>query len=248
MDKPLGRKVPSDWEHVEKYPLRAVLDEVTATKVPFAIGVNWYTDFDRPEAVHFGSITRYFVARNGIRGSVRGGHCVCIKPGSLTDLASWWNFYNQGREGACVGFGESRMMTLLNRKRYNARWLWDWAKSTDEWLDTNPGDNDGTSCRAGFEILRTAGHVAWQNSQNNFTYQQRDALLPGSVDGISAYRWTTSVDEVRAVLASALNDRLQAVPFLNSWGSSYPHYTWMPYDVLQRLMNEYGEVAIITDR
>jgi hypothetical protein len=37
------------------------------------------------------------------------------------------------------------------------------------------------------------------------------------------------------------------VPFLNSWRRGYPHRTWMPDDVLDRLMREEGEVAIPTD-
>jgi len=38
------------------------------------------------------------------------------------------------------------------------------------------------------------------------------------------------------------------VPILNSWGKSYPYRTWMPDDVLDRLMAEKGEIAIPTDR
>ena len=43
-------------------------------------------------------------------------------------------------------------------------------------------------------------------------------------------------------------DELGAVPILNSWGRSYPHRTWMPDEVLDRLMQEEGEIAIPTDR
>lgn len=253
MSGELGRKAPTDWEHVESYPLSAVLDTATASKVPFAIGINWYSDFDNPVQYDFTTTTgttvkRWVVAKSGIRGSIRGGHCVCIKPGSRSDPYSWWDFYNQGFEGACVGFGNSRMMSLLNRVKYNARWLWDWSKATDEWSDTNPGDDDGTSVRAALNILLNKGHVVWADTQKNLTYQQRDSLTPNAADGINVYRWATKVDEVRAVLTAPLNDRMQAVPFLNSWGRDYPHIVWMPYTVLQRLIDEDGEVAVITDR
>lgn len=249
----LGRKVPTDFEHVEKYPLRAVISDVVATKVPFAIGVNWYTDFDNPVQYDFvtqtGTISkRWVVAKDGIRGSIRGGHCVCIKPGSRSDPLDWWDFYNQGSEGACVGYGVSRMMSMLNRKLYNPRWLWDWAKSIDEWSDTNPGDNEGTSVRAGLDIARDRGHVIWEDPQKNLDWQERYNLSPVTQEGISTYRWTTSVDEMRAVLACALCERMECFPFLNSWGRDYPHIVWMPYSVMQRLIDEYGEVAIITDR
>lgn len=43
------------------------------------------------------------------------------------------------------------------------------------------------------------------------------------------------------------SDRRQAVRIKNSWGRDYP-LVWMPYETLQRLINEDGEVAIVTDR
>jgi hypothetical protein len=56
------------------------------------------------------------------------------------------------------------------------------------------------------------------------------------------------VVEVHSVLGNDRADELAAVPFLNSWGRDYPHRTWMPDEVLERLMEEQGEVAIPTDR
>ena len=249
----LGRRVPTNFDHVDKYPLSAAPEGAITTKIPVAIGVNWYSDFDRPVQYSFtnddGSTSqRWVVASKGIKGSIRGGHCVCLKPGSRSDPLEWWDFYDQGMEGACVGFGSSRMMSLMNRVKYNARWLWDWAKAVDEWPDTNPGDDNGTSVHAAMAILRAKGHVAWASSQENLTYRQRDALTPKTMAGISAYRWATTVDEVRGVLDSPLNDKMQAFPFLNSWGRDYPHIVWMPYTVFQRLINEDGEVAVVTDR
>ena len=107
----------------------------------------------------------------------------------LQDSQSWWDFYDQGKEGACVGFGCSRMMSLLNRKRYDARWLWDWAKSSDEWPDTNPGDDQGTSVRAACDILRSRGHVPWKDAYKGRTYKQRDKEEPAAGEGITANRW-----------------------------------------------------------
>ena len=109
----LGRRVPSDWEHVSKYPLRAVQPETVQT-----------------------------VER------------ILYRP-----TKPWREFYNQGQEGACVGFGSSEMMSILNHRRYDARWLWNEAKKIDEWPDTNPGDDNGTSVRAAMDVLRTEGHI-----------------------------------------------------------------------------------------
>jgi hypothetical protein len=254
MAGPLGRRTPTDWRHYEKFPLTAATTPATPT--PVAIGVNWYSDFDNP--VQKGN--RYWIGLDAKQlGKVRGGHCVCLEPGDqldasgkairlLQDSQSWWDFYDQGKEGACVGFGCSRMMSLLNRKRYDARWLWDWAKSTDEWPETKPGDDEGTSVRAACDVLRSRGHVPWKDSYAKRNYEQRDKEEPGAGEGIAANRWARTVDQVHGVLKSPADDRAGAVRILNSWGRGYPHRVWMPDETLQRLIDEDGEVALITDR
>jgi hypothetical protein len=213
----LGRRAPTSWEHVDRYPLSALSAAETPTCVPVTIGINWYSNFDNP----VGDGTRWWIGRDHKNlGSIRGGHCVCIRPSSVVDSIAWWDFYDQGAEGACAGFGSSRMMTLLNRKRYTARWLWDWAKAVDEWADTNPGDDNGTSVKAAMDVLRLRGHVPWQASYADMDYKQRDALAPHAADGISANRWATTVDQIRPVLASPLQEKLGGVQILNSWGRS----------------------------
>jgi hypothetical protein len=232
----LGRRTPTDWRHVERFPLTA---PTTPPKpVPVTIGVNWYENFDRPEQDKRG---HWWIGRGDL-GGVRGGHCVCLEPGDLADgtlqdIAAWWAFYDQGAEGACVGFGSSRMMSLLNRKRYDARWLWDRAKEIDEWPDTNPGDDNGTSVRAAMDVLRAKGHVPWPHVD-----------APSAAEGIAANRWATTVEQVTGALRSPAAERMGAVRILNSWGKSYPHRVWLPFETLQRLLHEEGEASVVTDR
>ena len=240
--QPLGRRTPTDFDHVEKYPLTA--PTVPAMPVPVTIGVSWYTNFDNPEKDNRG---RWWIGRDKNLGSIRGGHCVCLEPGdpstpgaSEQDINSWHGFYNQGAEGACVGFGSSRMMSLLNRKRYDARWLWNLAQEIDEWPDTNPGDDNGTSVRAAMDVLRTRGHVVWKPGQVQG--------YPLQAEGISANRWARSVDEVLDALKSPASERMGAVRLLNSWGTGWPHRVWLPFSTLQRLLDEEGEATVITDR
>jgi len=202
-----------------------------------------------PETDPLPALTRWFVGQTSSLGRIRGGHCVCVKSGNLPDLLSWWDFYDQGMEGACVGFGSSRMMSLLNRKRYDARWLWDMAKKRDPWPDTNPGDDNGTSVDAAMQVLRANGHVPWSSTYEDADWTVRDLEKPVLAEGVSSYHWASTVDEMRSVLQSPLNDQLQAFPYLNSWGrNGYPHITWIPYTVMERLLAEDGEVALITDR
>jgi len=86
------------------------------------------------------------------------------------------------------------------------------------------------------DILRDRGHVRSGGS----------AVLQG--DGIAANRWATRVDEVMGALQSPANERMGAVRILNSWGATWPHRVWMPYETLQRLLDEEGEATVVTDR
>jgi len=253
-DRRLDRLIPDDFEHVSRWPL--TVTTTPSRPVPVTIGVNWYSNFDNPAQDSRG---RWWIGRGDL-GSIRGGHCVCLEPGDPSsgtteqDLDGWWNFYDQGQEGACVGFGSSRMMSLLNRKRYFARWLWDRAKDVDQWPDTKPGDDNGTSVRAAMDVLRGRGHVAWKsvfapmNDDLSDAYT-RSGLQPTVGEGISANRWATRVDQVVGALQSPANERMGAVRILNSWGrNGYPHRVWMPYETLQRLLDEDGEATVVTDR
>jgi hypothetical protein len=102
--------------------------------------------------------------------------------------------------------------------------------------------------RAACDILRNRGHVPWKDEYAKNTYKQRDKEVPATGEGIAVYRWAKTVDQVHGVLKSPANDRAGAVRILNSWGRGYPHRVWMPNETLQRLIDEDGEVALITDR
>lgn len=247
-DPRLGRFIPDKWEHVEKYPLTALAPQDLPTKSPVVVGVNWYSEFDSP--AQDAKSGEHFVARAGAGSltAVRGGHCVCLEPGGEPDPEAWWDFYDQGAEGACVGFGWSRCMSILNGELYVARWLWDRAKESDEWPETNPGDDNGTSVHAAGDVLAGLGHVDWDDKYAGDDHTKRAGYTADVGDGIKRFRWAQSVEDVHRVLENPRADELGAVPFLNSWGRGYPHRTWMPDDVLQRLMGEEGEVAVPTDR
>jgi hypothetical protein len=162
--------------------------------------------------------------------------------------------------------------------RYASRWLYTEAQLVDEWAETPP--EEGTSVRAGCDILRDRGHRRVQNGV---------AGLENLANGISANRWATTVDEMRAALYSGVacaigvnwyskmdipyydgngelwigvggyvrgghclsvfrfSDRREAFRLMNSWGSEFPP-VWIPYEDMQRLTDEEGEVTVITDR
>ena len=233
MDKGLGWKVPEDRSYLDKWKLTAAT--LPSTAQPCVLGVPWYSNFMNPKF----DGTRWWIGRGNL-GYVAGGHAICVQPGdaSALDLWLWWKFYDQGEEGACVGFSLSRALSLMNRSRYHARWLYQEAQKIDEWPETPP--EEGTSVNAGCDILINRGHRRLKDG----------VFLPESIySGIKAYRWAKSVDEIHSVLRHPVADRLGAVPLLNSWGTSYPRKVWLPDEVLDRIVfYENGECAVLTDR
>lgn len=259
----LGRRVPTDFTHVEKYPLR-FLAPTTPKSVEKVLHLPW-----------------------------------------------WHGSHDQGNEGACVGFGSSMMMAVLNTEqrrvagerpytvRYDPWWLWDQSKMVDEWEDTNPGDDNGTSVRASCQVIASQGLPRYERVWKLLAHNAFD-WKPDGNEGIAAYRWATQIDEMRACIAAGVpisigvnwyenfddpikysghhwigtnqwepnpratsdlgnirgghcvavygaSDKRQAFRVKNSWGRSYP-LVWLPYSVMARLLSEYGEACIITDR
>lgn len=237
----LGRRLPTDYVHVTRYPIRATLPETVAS-VERKLDVN----------------------------------------------SDWRRRYDQGQEGACVGFAWSFAMSILNRVFYDAPWLYRSAQAIDEWPDTPPAD--GTSVRAGGDVLRTLGHRRYRAGTSGPTLLEH---------GIEENRWATTVDEMRTCLANGIpvvlgcwwfpafdepeevrrwfglrqsewwigrnktalwrprgghaicvygaSDSRQAFALVNSWGLRYP-LVWMPYETMQHLLDRDGEATVIVDR
>ena len=236
----LGRRPPTDNQHQTRYPLRAMLPDTVAT------------------------------AERTLALSTR-----------------WRGIYDQGAFPHCVGYSLSQMMSILNRRTFDAAWLYHQAQAVDDWPGT---DYAGTSVRAGCDILREVGHVQVRNHK---------PMAPDFGHGISANRWARTVGELRTCIASGVpvvvgtnwhrmmsmpnvrspsgvpeywmdpdnlgpligghayllnrvSDRRQAFKTPNSWGIDWPERgaggAWIPYRLMERLLNEDGEAVAITDR
>jgi hypothetical protein len=229
----LGRRVPGDWKHVEKYPYSALVPQTVRT-----------------------------VER-------------------ALPLLPYAGRYDQGRTHGCVGFSSSWMMSLLNRRLYAPRWLWDEAKLVDLDTATQPGDRNETTVRAAMDVLRAQGHRR--------VYGGRE-MDPRRSEGITENRWAVTVDEIRtsiargtpvvlgcdwhasfdaperigrnwwigrgrlgrvkgghAVCVYRASDALGAVGIVNSWGPTYPRVL-MRYELLAQLLDHDGEATLVTDR
>lgn len=203
-------------------------------------GVNWYEAFDRPEK---GSDGRWWIGRGPSPGPfernlgrVRGGHAIASPSDNDRDRVEWQVFYDQGFEGACVGFSVCRALTFLNRKRYDGRELYKEAQKHDEW----PGESySGTSVRAGLDVARLRGPRLIRDGR---------PTLPSAIDGIESFRWSNNVQDAIEVLGHPHGKKVGAIPWCNSWGKDYPRTVWVPGEVAQRLIDEDGEVAVPLDR
>lgn len=97
--------------------------------------------------------------------------------------------YDQGAEGACVGFALSWAMSILNRRFYAARKLYLEAQLIDPWTDTPP--QEGTSVEAGAKVLMDQGH--WRFA--------RGVTFPlAAFEGIESFSQARTVDEVRQAI------------------------------------------------
>lgn len=233
---PLGWRRPKERPYLTKYALTPAT--IPSTAQPGVLGIPWYSKFDVPT---FDGL-RWWIGRSKDLGYVRGGHAICVQPGdaSALDMFLWWSFYDQGTEGACVGFSLSRALSLMNRSRYDARWLYKQAQLIDPWEETPP--EEGTSVDAGCQILKNRGARRYDSLTGKF--------LPENIlSGIGSYRWATSVDDIHAFLKHPTADKLGAVPLLNSWGTKYKRKVWMPDETLDRVVfKEEGECVVLTDR
>ena len=101
--------------------------------------------------------------------------------------------YDQGSEGACVGFALSWAMSILNRRFYSAMDLYRQAQRQDEW----PGESySGTSVRAGCDVLRERGHKLLH--RHNHVHDWDPA------HGIQRNEWASSVDDIRTCIANGV--------------------------------------------
>lgn len=240
----LGCIIPENKEHVTAKPL-AALEGQGPVDVPVVVGFNWYDSFDAPKPMASGQGVSYHlpdVEKHESLGLVRGGHCFAFEPMGQVKLNQerLRVFYDQAAEPACVGFGWSRAQAMMRgHQTFDALWLYDQARKME---GTYP-DGEGSTVRAGAQVLETVGQRV-QTGQMVCTREQGDSPVDPKL-GVAAVRWITTTDEALTALA---RPHAQAIPFQNSWGTSFPDVVWCPVATFARLLAESGEAACFTDR
>ncbi len=216
----------TDQKHILKYPL---LGAPTVTPGPGVLAIDWRAGYNKDNLVQENDGV-FSIRESALDTPVLGGHAICLEPNAPKDSNGWWMYYNQGQEGACVGFSCSRLMSLYNRKRYLGHELYKRAQLIDEF----PGEGyEGTSLRAGMDVLRKEGPFI----------RGGDQVV---AQGIAANRWATSGEQVLQWLGTP---GLGYVTLLNSWGKGYPHRVRLPIGILTHELGEgAAEVSFATDK
>jgi hypothetical protein len=246
----LGRRTPPNFEHVSRYPLMSLITDPTSSLYipPYprerSLGLPWWwKQHDQGQegaCVGFGcsamsSITnrmqRY--ANTGQWMTYRYANRWLYLEAQLVD--PWGD--TPPEEGTSV---EAAAKTLRNQghRRVQSGKIgpvmpehgisaYRWAQNHDE-------------IRAAlWANLAVAIGVNWYNAFFA-PYQKDDELWIDIPPG-------NQVAGGHCVCLYRMSDRRQAFRFMNSWGASYPP-VWIGYDTMDRLINEYGEAVVITDR
>lgn len=129
-------------------------------------------------------------------------------------LPSWLDSHDQGREGSCVGHAVALERAIVNSaelhregshgyRRYDPITLWRAAKAIDEYPQTKPGDELGTSVRAAYEIARTMGLARVRSMHVVNGVPIPTGLQDASAEeGVEEYRWARTVDAIRAAIVA----------------------------------------------
>lgn len=249
-DPRLDRVPTGHTKHLDKYPLTAAT--VPAAVGSMVIGVNWYANFDDPQPLSLGKGRGgYHSIGEGDLGRIRGGHATCLRNYGVRDSEAWWQYYNQGVEGRCVEFAGLRLLSHLNRERYDitSRWHYFNAQQLDYWPGGSyPGATphyEGTSVDAMMQVFTKYGAIKAKRSGRQVSPYEAVRLVQPE-KGLAAYRWATSWAQVREVLN--VPSWMPGVPMLNSWGKKYPHQVILMDAAGERLLKEDGEFAVVTDR
>ena len=246
----LGRRIPTNFEHVVRYPLSALIaDPVHELVVPPAgteksLGLPWWW-----------------------KQHDQGQEGACVGFGSSAMMSITNHYQRLKSTGADVTY------------RYASRWLYLESQLVDEWGETPPeeGTSVNASCQIlkarghrrvqrnviGPEMIEH-GISAYRWAQN--IDEIRAAIYGGLAVSIGV-NWYQDFDtpdshngewwigrgnlgSIRGghcVCLYRMSDRRQAFMLMNSWGAVFPP-VWLPYEVMTRLLSEYGEAAVVTDR
>jgi hypothetical protein len=219
----LGRLVPPDFEHVEKYNARTIAAP-SPTNVVF--GINWYDSFFTPKLIDGKSV----IASGRNWGRVAGGHAIRALRKGYVEANGVSVEYDQRKTPRCVGYSSSAELNDMTGLDVDPDQTYRDAQA----LDSIPGTNyDGTELRAAFDAFRKLGPALKTKG---------GPIKRGPK--IAGYYWCTSEAEVSRTLGYGDGDDFKALH--QTWhASGYPDVIWLPRSAVPRLLRENGECGFM---
>jgi len=250
MARPLGRRTPPNFEHVALYPLSFLLADPTHELVlppagtERSLGLPWWwkkhNQGEEGACVGFGSsammsITNHYQRLKATGQDITYRYAARWLYGEA-QLADEWP-ETPPEEGTTVRASCDVLKVQGHRRVQNGVMgtvvaahgidAYRWARNVDEIR---------AAIYAGIAV--TIG-INW--------YQDFD--LPDFHNG----EWWIGRGNLGVVRGGhcvclfRMSDRRQAFRLMNSWGGEYPP-VWIAYDVMERLLAEFGEAVVVTDR
>lgn len=248
-DRPLGRRTPPDLDHVGAYPLRTLITQ-QALPVPPAgteksLGLPWWwkTHDQRAEGscVGFGSsammsITNHYQRLKATGRDITYRYDARFLYSEAQAVDEWPE--TPPEEGTSVRAscqvlhqaGHKRVQNGVIGPQLIAHGIsaYRWAETVDE-------------IRAAiYAGLAVSIGVNWYTAFDNVGVKDGERWV-GIWGSLGAVRGGHCVCLYR------MSDRRQAFMLMNSWGAAYAP-VWLPYTVMERLLSELGEAAVVTDR
>lgn len=243
----LGRRAPTDWAHVSKYPMTAVLPR-TVVVVNRLLTIPRF----RPKM------------DQGQSGSCVGWSLGWVMAFLNRHYYDGWSTYKRalqidewpGNEGD-MQFGTSvRAGFEVLRTQGPERVIYSSAVLDFQGFDVT-GEVTPPTPAAGIAAYRWATSMDEIRSsiaagipvELGIPWYSKFSQPTGSPDNYwigKGTDWGSVVGGHAICLYGARDDR-QAVRLANTWGSSWP-LVWMPYTALERLLGEWGEAGLVTDR
>ena len=249
MSPALGRREPPDFNHVEKYPLRALIEDdsyklsIPPTGVERSLGLPWWWKHHDQDP------------RNA-----------CVGFGLSAERSITNHLQRKKETGSDVTY------------RYDADWLYDEALKIDEWPGEDDEGTSlragyNVLLRGHRRIQRgVSGPVVLAHGVSTYRWARSiDEIRAAIYSGLAVAVGTNWYYSMMAPFSQngeywidirspgdrnagghcyclfRMSDRRQAFCIMNSWGSSWPP-SWISYSTLNRLLNEHGEAAVVTDR
>jgi len=237
--------IPADWEHVEKYPYRALQPAIPQVAERALVLPSWHWTHDQ-----------------GSEGACEGhGNAMMM---SILNKKRYdpFELYYEGRRndewpgedydgtsgravckvlqqrGPCVGQQFVQTNDGVHPKKTLSPSTTDgiqryrWATTVDE---MRAALNDGNPIAIGINWYRQFDPNGLVKRGTDWWIDETKQLGSSDIRGghcVCLYR---------------VSDKNQAFRVKNSWGKDYP-LVWLPYKTMETLLSQYGEAALITDR